>query len=178
MTRVLIATDEPILAKGLEAVLIAGGVEIVAVCHDVFELFEGVQRSHPDIAVLDTSILPAQEVVHDLKRLAPNCQLVVWPRLTMEDSPASVAEAILHLANSSKADHTPSALVSLACNASERELIALVGYGLNYEEIANAMGSDQTTVQKLLKSLSDRLGIEDRYELALYGLSTMKEGRS
>ena len=76
MTRVLIATNEPILAKGLETVLAAGGLEIAAVCHDVFELFECFQSCRPDIAVLDMPVLPAPEVIRDLHRLAPHCQLV------------------------------------------------------------------------------------------------------
>ncbi|MBZ5622523.1 MAG: hypothetical protein LAQ69_27885 [Acidobacteriia bacterium] len=175
MTRVLIATNEPILAKGLEAVLTAGGLEIVAVCHDVFELCECLQHCRPDFAVLDMPVLPAPEVIQDLHRLAPQCQLVLWPRLTLSDSPDRVAEAIHMMANFSRADPSPSALVNLACSPSERELIALVGYGLRNEEIAATLGSDPSTVQNLLRSLSDRLGTEDRYELALYGLSTLNQ---
>ena len=56
MTRVLIATGEPVLAKGLEAVLKAGGLEIAAVCSDIFEVFESLPRCRPDIAVLDRSV--------------------------------------------------------------------------------------------------------------------------
>ena len=41
MTRGLIATNEPILAKGLETILMAGGLEVAAVCHDVFEWSAG-----------------------------------------------------------------------------------------------------------------------------------------
>jgi DNA-binding NarL/FixJ family response regulator len=177
MTRVLIATNEPVLAKGLETVLMAGGLEIAAVCHDVFELFECLQGCRPDIAILDMPVLPAPEIIHDLHRLAPQCQLVLWPRLTLSDSLARVAEAIHMTANYSGPDLSASALVNLACSPGERELITLVGYGLNNEEIAATMGSDRSTVQKLLRSLSDRLGAEDRYELALYGLTTLKEGR-
>jgi DNA-binding NarL/FixJ family response regulator len=175
MTRVLIATNEPILAKGLETVLAASGLEIAAVCHDVFELFECIQRCRPDIAVLDTPVLPGPEIIHDLHRLAPQCQLVMWPQLTLSDSPARLAEAIHMMANFSGPDPSPSTLVNLTCSETERRLITLVGYGLNNQEIAAALGSDQLTVQKLLRSLSDRLGTEDRYELALYGLSTLSE---
>jgi DNA-binding NarL/FixJ family response regulator len=177
MTRVLIATDEPILAKGLETVLMAGGLEIAAVCHDVFELFECLPRCRPDIAILDMPVLPSPEVIHELHRLAPQCQLVLWPRLTLSDSLTRVAEAIHMIATYSGPDLSASALVNVACSPGERELITLVGYGLNNEEIAATMGSDRSTVQKLLKSLSDRLGAEDRCELALYGLTTLKEGR-
>jgi DNA-binding NarL/FixJ family response regulator len=175
MTRVLIATNEPILAKGLEAVLTAGGLEIAAVCHDVIELFECLQRCRPDFAVLDMPVLPGPEVIHDLRRLAPHCQLVLWPRLTLSDSPDCVAEAIHMMTPFSRPDPSPSALVNLTCSPGERELITLVSCGLSNEEIAAAMGSDRLTVQKLLKNLSDRLGAGDRYELALYGLTTLND---
>ncbi len=176
MTRVLIATNEPVLAKGLEAVLIAGGLEVVAVCHDVLEIFECLQCCRPHIAVLDIPVLPASDVVLDLHRLAPQCQFVTWPRLTLSDSPARLADAFNLMAQFSGPDSPPSTRVNLACSESEREIITLAGYGLNNEEIAEAMGSDRSTVQNLLNNLADRLGAEDRYELALYGLSTLNTG--
>jgi DNA-binding NarL/FixJ family response regulator len=175
MTRVLIATSEPILAKGLETVLMAGGMQIVAVCHDVFELFESLLRCHPDIAVLDMALLPAPEAMHDLRRLAPRCRLVPWPRLALSDSPASLGDALNVMALFPEPDPSPSVLVNLTCNQREREFITLVGYGLSDEQIAVALGRSRSAVQKLLRSLSDRLGVEDRYELVLYGLSTLGE---
>jgi DNA-binding NarL/FixJ family response regulator len=72
-------------------------------------------------------------------------------------------------------DPSPSALVNLACSEGERELIALAGYGLNNREIADALGSNRSNVQKRLRNLADRLGAGDRYELALFGLSTLNE---
>ena len=176
MTRVLIATKEPILAKGLEAVLIAGGLEVVAVCHDIFEIFECLLRCRPDIAVLDKPVLPASDVILDLHRFVPQCQFVTWPRLTLADSPARLADAFNLIAQFSGPGSSPSTRVNLACSESERDFITLAGYGLNNQEIAEAMGSDRSTVQKLLSNLADRLGAEDRYELALYGLSTLNEG--
>lgn len=176
MTRVLIATNEPILAKGLEAVLMAGGLEIAAVCNDVFELFDCLQRCRPDIAVLDMPVLSAPEVIHDLRWLAPRCRLVLWPRLALSDSPARLVDALTLMALFPEPEPSLSLLVNLAaCSEREREIITLVGYGLNNQEIAAALGSDRATVQKLLRNLSNRLGAEDRYELALYGLSTLNE---
>jgi DNA-binding NarL/FixJ family response regulator len=177
MTRVLIANHEPIRAKGLETILTAGGLEVAAVCHNVSELFESLERCSPEIAILDMSVLTAPEVVYDLRRRARQCQLVLWPQLTMSDSPARVVEAIHMMANFSTPDPSPAALVNLACSPDERRLIALCGYGLNDEQIAAAMGTNRSAVQKSLKSLSDRLGTGDRYELALYGLTTLDERR-
>jgi DNA-binding NarL/FixJ family response regulator len=177
MTRVLIATGEPVLAKGLETVLVAGGLEIAAVCHDVFELFECLDRCRPDIALLDMQVLPAPEVIDDLRRLAPQCQLVTWPRLTLSDSPARLVDALHRMAQFSGLHPSPPTLVNLACSDRERKLITLAGYGLNNQEIASALGSNRSSVQRRLRNLADRLGAGDRYELALYGLTTLNEAR-
>jgi DNA-binding NarL/FixJ family response regulator len=175
MTRVLIATNEPIRAKGLETILIAGGLDVACVCQDVFELFESVPRCRPDIVVFDIPGFAAPEVIQDLRRLAPKCQFVPWPRLGPDESPGRLIDALQTMARCSEISPTPSSLVNSTCTDRERELISLVGYGLNNEEIAAATGYDRPSVRKLLRSLSDRLGVEDRCELVLYGLSTLKE---
>jgi DNA-binding NarL/FixJ family response regulator len=173
MTRVLIANCEPILAKGLEAVLKAGGLEIAAVCNDVSEVFEFLPRCRPDIAVLDLPGLSAQQIIPDMHRIAPRCRFLLWHRLTLSDSPAGLVDSLILMAQFPVPDPAPSALVDLACSERERELIKLVGYGLNDQEIAVVAGSDRSTVKTMVSNLSYRLGTGDRYELALYGLSTL-----
>jgi len=177
MTRILIASNKPIMAKGLEDLLTAGGLEVAGVCHDIFELFERLPGSRADIAILDKQVMPMPDVILDLRRIAPQCQFLTWPELSQSDSPARLADALNLMAQFS-APASPSTLMSLACNDRERELITLVGYGLNNEEIASSVGSDPSTVHKRLRELSERLGTEDRCELALYGLSTLGEKNS
>src|SRR5947209_824663 len=131
MNRVLIATNEPILAKGLETILIASGLEIAGVCHDVFEVFEHLQRCRPDIAVLDLPILTAPDVIQDLRRLVPKCQFVLWPRLGPNESIERLVDAMSIVARYSETNPSPCSFVNNACSESERQLISLVGYGLS-----------------------------------------------
>jgi DNA-binding CsgD family transcriptional regulator len=145
---------------------------VAGVCHDIFELFEKLPGSRADIAILEKQVLPTPEVILDLRRIAPHCQFLTWPELNESDSPARLVDALNLMAQFSP-PASPSTLMSLACNDRERELITLVGYGLNNEEIASSVGSDPSTVHKRLRELSERLGTEDRCELALYGLSTL-----
>src|SRR5690242_19485932 len=152
MMRVLIATNEPILAKGLESILVAGGLDVAGVAGAVFELFECLQNSIPDIVVLDMPFLNAPEVVQDLRRVAPKCQFVLWPRLGPDDSPDQLVDALYTISRYSPSA-TPSAEVRSICTAAERKMICLVGYGLNNDEIAAAMGYDRAAVQKILNSL-------------------------
>ncbi len=175
MSRVLIATDQPVLAKGMESILSEGGVEVVAVCTDVLELFDALPASRPDVAILDVGILPSPDVLRELYRVAPKCQWVEWPRLNLSESPERLVEIIHMMAHFSGPEPSPQTLVRMMCEPSERELIQLVGYGLDNGEIAAVMCADRSEVQKQISDLSSRLGAVDRYELVLYGLSTIKE---
>jgi len=189
--RVLIATNEPMLARGLEATLKAGGLEVCAVCQDVFELFDRFLSSQPAIAILDLPVLPGPEVIAELRSLAPNCQIVLWPRpiarrgvdeairhgargvLPPETSPKRLAETLTMLLNFPDPLRGPADVVKGACSPLEQQYLAMVGHGLDNQEIAAAMGSDESTIHKLQQTVSDRLGVEGRYELALLGLSTL-----
>ena len=193
MTQVLIATNEPILAKGLEAVLVAGGLHVADICTDVFELFASIHRRRPDIAVLDMPVLPSPEVIRELRRMAPKCRFVLWPRTTVGrqvseamrcgahsvvsagTTPAQFLEALNLISEFSPPEPGPAELVGLSCGPLQRKLIALAGYGLSNQEIAALTGAEETTVNKLLKEAADALGAGDRYELALFGLSALKE---
>src|SRR3954469_19762268 len=124
MTRVLIATNEPILAKGLETILVAGGLEVAGICRDIFELFESLPRCCPDIVILDMPVLAAPDVMQDLRRVMPKCHFVLWPRLGPDDSPTQLVDALENMARYSQTDPSPSSLVHSACSDSERELIS------------------------------------------------------
>ena len=175
MSRVLIATDETVLAKGLEAILTEGGIQVVAICRDVLELFEALPALKPDVAILDCKILPTPDVLRELIRVAPRCQWIEWPKLNLRERPERLVESIQMMASFSGPEPSPQALVGMVCEPGERELMELVGYGLDNQEIASVMCANKSEVQKQIRSLSNRLGAEDRYELVLYGLSTLKE---
>src|SRR5882724_2493164 len=78
MRRILIAVNEPVLAAGLEAILKTGGFEIQEICADVAALFESIQTSRPDVAIIDGVIAGTMRMIRDLRSLAPQCQLLLW----------------------------------------------------------------------------------------------------
>ena len=193
MIRVLLATNEPVLAEGIQTILSDGGLKVVAVCSDVCELFESVHRTNPEIAIVDLPVLPRPEVIRELRRMAPKCQFVLWPRpsawpelqeavaagargvLTAHPSPARILEAMNMMADFAEPAPKPATVVNSTCNAAEKQCLALAGYGLNSQEIAAVTKFDSVAVEQLMQEVSRRLGAGDRYELALYGLSTLKE---
>jgi DNA-binding CsgD family transcriptional regulator len=56
----------------------------------------------------------------------------------------------------------------------ENQLLALVSEGLKNKEISARMGITAGTVKMYLEKLFDKVGARDRYELALYGLQTLR----
>jgi DNA-binding NarL/FixJ family response regulator len=193
MTSVLLATNEPVLAKGLEVILVAAGLQISDVCVDITQLFRAFRRNPPDVAILDFPFSLEMAVIGDLRKLARKCQIVMWSRqLSKEQAneamrlganailptflpPARLIEALQLLASFPEPETTPAAMVNRVCNQTEQQLLALLACGLKNREIAAVMRFDQNSVESLMRSVSSRLGAADRYELALYGLSTVRE---
>jgi DNA-binding NarL/FixJ family response regulator len=191
--RVLVATNESVLARGFEAILTNGGLEVVEVCRDVAQLFEGMQRSRPDAAILDMALTPWQNVLVELRQIVPSCQLLVWPRQISKEqaeelirmgargvlpgdvTPEVLIDTLRMLSTFPAADPTPASLVKQVCSPAERQILSLVGCGMKNEEIAALVRSDCRTVDTKVRILSQRLGAQDRYELALYGLSIAGE---
>jgi DNA-binding NarL/FixJ family response regulator len=194
MTRVLIAIREPVLATGMENVLSSAGLKIAALCTDLFALMQDLPGADAEVAILDLGVLPAPEVIRDLHRIAPQCRFLLLSRGTWSQeelnaalsygaagvlpatlSPAELVETVKLVAVFGQARCTPAEAVRLVCNSHEREVIAMTGYGLDSREIAEATCSDEASIRKLMADVAGRLAAGDRYELALYGLSALKE---
>jgi len=189
MTTVLIATNEPVLARGFEAILSAGGLHIAGICTDIGQIFDTFRRSRPDIAILDAAVTPLSAVIIDLRKLAPRCRLLAWPRamsqaqaqelvrlgahgvLPSDVTPDVLVNTLNLLASFPESEPAPAALVKHVCSPVEQQIIALVGCGMLNHEIAAVVQSDARAVDEQVKALSRRFGAQDRYELALYGLS-------
>jgi DNA-binding NarL/FixJ family response regulator len=191
--RVVIATNEPVLARGFEAILTSGGVEIADICTDVAHVFQGVLQRQPNVVILDMGLGPMQSMLLELRKLAPSCHFVIWPRqisdrqakelvrygaravLPSEVTPEVLVGTLRMLDAFPEVDPTPAALVKQVCNPLERRILSLVGCGMRNEEIAAAVRTDRQTVDQEVRNLSQRFGVLDRYELALYGLSIANE---
>jgi DNA-binding NarL/FixJ family response regulator len=57
----------------------------------------------------------------------------------------------------------------------ESQLVVLVSQGLKNKEISGALAISESTVRIYMSALFQRLGIKDRYELAIYGIRTFMQ---
>ena len=79
MTRVYLYSDQPILAKGLEAVLLATGrFQLESSYSGIPELVERLQTDAPDILLLDLTPDVTFGVLSDIKRVVQESKLVLW----------------------------------------------------------------------------------------------------
>jgi DNA-binding CsgD family transcriptional regulator len=58
----------------------------------------------------------------------------------------------------------------------ESQLVSLLAQGLKNKEIASTLFISEGTVKVYLSRLFHKLGVKDRFELALYGLRNMPTG--
>jgi DNA-binding NarL/FixJ family response regulator len=79
---------------------------------------------------------------------------------------ASVITEMTRHSNGEEQDSEEYKINSLT--AREREVVTLVGEGLKNRDIAARLFISETTVRHHLTSIFDKLGVSDRFELAIY----------
>ena len=79
MTRILLYSDEPILAKGLESVLRqVEGFELLPTCNTVGGVLEQVSQGSPDLVLMDLTAEITFAVLSELKHAMITTKIVLW----------------------------------------------------------------------------------------------------
>lgn len=193
--RLLIITQQPILLKGLEAILaVRPEWEVTAFTGAISEAVDVVRAHGTDVVLIDFEAAEHFGAVLDiLEQARPKIALFtrdISPELAHQALKAGVhgilrasagTERLLDCLASVHAgefwcddDLKSSFLQAKTAVLSPREsqLILLISQGLKNKEIANALSISETTVRIYLSAIFRRVGTKDRYELALYGMRT------
>jgi DNA-binding NarL/FixJ family response regulator len=197
MTRLLLYTDEPILASGLETVLTpATGCRLCGICRSPAALIEQARVHRPDVLLLDLTPDLSFGALLDVQRQIPTSRIVLWVRsistelayqaiehgvrgILRKTHPPDVllkclqmvAEGGLWFEDALKASFTTMRTISLTRR--ESQLVSLLSQGLKNKEIAATLFISEGTVKVYLSRLFQKLGVKDRFELALFGLKNM-----
>ncbi len=84
MTRVLLYSDEPILAKGLESVLrLVEGFDLMPTCVTVACLMEQMNNNAPDLVLMDLTHEITFAVLSEMKHAMMSCKIVLWVNLDL-----------------------------------------------------------------------------------------------
>ena len=198
--RLVLYSDMPILAAGLRSLLDgAPGVELASVCENLPELRRTVAVLAPQIVLMDfTSEFTADTLTEiDATLLVRN--VVLW----VYEMPADLAVEAISLGVKGILRSTLGVELIVRCllkveqgelwfekalvdqcigsrragiTGRETQLIRLLAQGLKNKEIAETLSITEGTVKVYLSRLFQKLGVKDRFELALYGLKNPAAG--
>lgn len=197
MMRVLLADDHPMIAAALDVLLRGSDYELVGRARSGADAITQVQRLKPQMLLLDVNMPDGSglDVLRQLRgiRRAPvvilltagmdDTQLLTADRLGPEGMVLKTSDPGLLLECMDKvrkgerwvdpeiAERTRQAKDRASRAPSltprERELIELVRQGLRNRDIAAQLGVTEGTVKVYLHAIFDKLGVDNRTELAM-----------
>jgi len=197
LTRVLLYTKAPILARGFASLLTpVVGLEIDSICDDVASLAERITVAAPDIVLMDFDSEQDLEAVTRVLARTPHIKVVLWahrPSVEMAYqamnlgvrgvlrktlSPESTVRCLQKVASGEtwfEKDLTARFMEGrgVSLTPRESELVTLLSQGFKNKEISAALSITEATVRVYLSALFRKVGVKDRYELALFGLRNM-----
>lgn len=199
MAKIVLYSSDAILSRGLEAVLRqADGLELTSTCTSMPGLQAAIFAQMPDIVLLDLGPDITYGVLSDLKRATPGSKLILWansisPELAFQamemgvrgilrktlptDLQVKCLERVLAGDLWFEKGLTEGFLRAKRVNLTRREaqLVALLAQGLKNKEIGGTLNISEGTVKVYLSRLFQKVGVKDRFELALFGLKNLNQ---
>jgi two-component system nitrate/nitrite response regulator NarL len=200
MASVLLCSDEPILAEGLARILTGvEGLELVSFCPKMEELRGQLEFHQPDLMLVDLTAGVTFDVLHSLHQAASQAKIVLWVHsISTELALQAMSLGVRGILRKTLPTDTllrcltrvhegelwfEKALTDSIMSARrytltrrEGQLVSLLSQGLKNKEIATALTISEGTVKVYLSRLFQKLGVKDRFELALYGLKNLTPG--
>jgi len=201
MTRILLYSDEPILAKGLESVLRqVEGFELLPTCGTLACLMEQINNSSPDLVLMDLTAEITFAVISDMKHAMAKSRIVLWVNsistelafqamglgvrgILRKTLPTELQVKCLQKVQAGELWFEKALTDSFLCarrvalTQREGQLVSLLSQGLKNKEIATTLMISEGTVKVYLSRLFQKVGVKDRFELALFGLKNLTTGQ-
>lgn len=203
MTNIAVCSNQAILVEGLSSVV--GRMEefvLSAVYPDLDFMANRIQRTEcPDVLVVDATPAMTVDTLNHLKSVAPAAAIVLWlgnvaPEyatqalqlgvngLILKDAPlesyfdclSRVAKGELWIQND--VSNKLLCVRQTSLTPRERELMALLAQGLKNKEIAWQLRITEGTVKVYLSRLFQKVGANDRFDLALIALRNLSPDRT
>jgi DNA-binding NarL/FixJ family response regulator len=201
MTRILLYSDEPILAKGLESVLRqVENFELLPTCSTVAGVLEQIAQGSPDLVLMDLTPEITFGVLSELKHAMSSCKIVLWVNsistelafqamglgvrgILRKTLPTDLQVKCLQKVQIGELWFEKALTDSFLCarrvalTQREGQLVSLLSQGLKNKEIATTLMISEGTVKVYLSRLFQKVGVKDRFELALFGLKNLTTGQ-
>jgi two-component system nitrate/nitrite response regulator NarL len=200
MANVLLCSDEPILAEGLARILAGSeALNMISYCPGIAGLQAQMELHQPDLLLVDLTAGITFSVLSGLHEVASHAKIVLWvhaisTELALQAMSLGVrgilrktlpTETLLRCLTRVNEGElwfekalTDSIMSARRYSLTRREgqLVSLLSQGLKNKEIATALTISEGTVKVYLSRLFQKLGVKDRFELALYGLKNLTPG--
>lgn len=197
MAKVALYSEQPVLSKGFAAVLSqVPELDLVCICTSSSRLSGTVTLTEPEVLVVDWN---SEISLSDLVRIrseAPSCRIVLWVHSISTELAGQTMRLGVHgiLRKTCTAEVTITCLRKVAAaeywfeealtesvreatqvslTPRETELVGLLAQGLKNKEIATALSISEGSIKVYLSKLFRKVGVKDRYELALHGLRNL-----
>ena len=200
MTRILLYNLEPILAEGLGSELRQiDGFELLPRCSTLAGVMNQIGQGAPDLMLLELTGEVTFAVLGEIKRAAANTKIVLW--VNSVSAGLAFQAMALGLHGILRRSLPPAVQVQclktvqaggvwfekavtedflglrwVALTRRERQLLGLLCQGLRNAEIGNTLMISEGTVKVHLTRLFQKVGVKDRFELALFGLKNLTDG--
>jgi DNA-binding NarL/FixJ family response regulator len=200
MTRIVLYTSEPTAALGFRSLLDGNGLLYLAgISTDTSNLITMVENEKADVLLLDMTPDVNFQLLRDLKKSSPGCKVLLWvnsvsmevvfqfmglglrgvvrktlSRETLVTCLKKVSQGEFWFEKSLTDHMLSSRKVSLTPR--EGQLVTLLSQGLKNKAIATVLCISENTVKVYLSRLFVKVGVKDRFELALHGLRNVAAG--
>lgn len=197
MVSVLLVTDDSVLTCGLAHILEeSSDLRLTGVCAAVAGATETIRQAKADVVMIDVNFTMSLSFIADIRKSSPESRICLWGRCLPDEiayaamtagirgilrrtlPAAEVLECLRRLA-ADQVWFEERLMAGFFCNRAvrltrrESQLIAVLAQGMKNKEIAYTLSLSEGTVKVYLSRLFEKLGVKDRFELALYGLRHM-----
>ena len=199
--RILLFTGHPVVAVGLtSAVNTARGLLLTGCCNDFHQAEECVRSAKPDIVLVHLTSGISLSDISRLRAIGIQSQIMLWSEEIGEEFAFQAMQLGVRaiLASNSSIEALLTAIQNVhrgilcfekdlldrvlfrkrvALTRREGQIVALVSQGLKNKAIGETLGITEGTVKVYLYKLFRKLGVNDRLDMALYGLKHLSPGQ-
>lgn len=177
------------------------GLELIHWCAKVDNLRGDLETHQPDVLLIDLTADVTFSVLSSLQSAMCEARIVLWVHaistemalqsmslgvrgILRKTLPLETLTRCLNRVNEGELWFekalTDSLMTARRYSLTRREgqLVSLLSQGLKNKEIATALHISEGTVKVYLSRLFQKLGVKDRFELALYGLKNLAPGQT
>jgi two-component system nitrate/nitrite response regulator NarL len=193
MTKLALYSVQPVLVAGLQTVLAPlSNLVLSGVYPTIDQLMEHVQVERPDVLLIELTEDVTLEALSKL-RAAANAPVILWvDSISTEFAAQAIGVGVRGvLRKSLPIELQGKCLMTVAngelwvekvlmdrllctkrvvLNPRERQLVGLLVQGMKNKEVGYALGITEGTVKVYLSRLYQRVGVKDRFELALFAM--------